>query len=81
MPLAKEFAAIRRLPRVAQAVLVCPADWARPLVAKLDAHEFFFSLAVNLLLDCCLPPAIDLCNTTDTATLTTLHPLSKIEFL
>ena len=37
-PLAKEFAAIRHLPSVAQAVLVCLTDRAQPLVTKLFIH-------------------------------------------
>ena len=60
MPLAKEFAVIRRLPSIARAVLVCLAYRARdwPLVAKLDAQVCFISklsLAVNLIVDSWLP--------------------------
>ena len=70
VPLAKEFAAIRRLPSVVWAVLVCLSDRARPLVAKLDARKI-----INLFIFACrkfiawlvLPPAIDPCNTTETA--------------
>ena len=40
VPLAKEFVAIRRLPSVTWAVLMCLADWAQPLVVKLDAQKF-----------------------------------------
>ena len=36
--LAKEFAAIRRLPSVVRDVLVCLADQAQPLVAKLGVQ-------------------------------------------
>ena len=52
-PLAKEFAAIRHLPSVVQAVLghLSPSWMCAKKINLL-------SLAVNLFVDCCLPPAI-----------------------
>ena len=85
-PLAKEFG-YQTLPQCCVSS-VCVSH--RPGLAthrQAGWAQFFFTnllpLAVNLFVDCCLPlpPAIDPCNTTDTATLTTLHPPSKIEFL
>ena len=60
-----------------------PGSATRRQAGCAQIKMFFLksSLALNLLVDCCLPPAIDPCNTTDTATLTTLHPPSKTEFI